>query len=203
MKGFRSSNKSFGFKTSAQGFAPGPQCFAKGGAVTIGDQGNTLQQRKEPVSQFDADEGGKTGLRTGYKTGGKVVKEVGKVHMKVASKLGAKEMLKKHPAKIAYAKGGAIDAAAMKNSRDMTARKPKGLPDTLGGKTKVGGVAKRAPTDVKFLAKGGSVADKIRNRGRDLDQAIDEASGTVVPPKNTDAQGKVAPPLPKGKGKGK
>ncbi len=88
MKGF----KKFGFSTSADSsfskgsgaggpsgqqmvrghFRSKPAAFAKGGSVTIGDQGNATVQRSKPVTAFDAADGGKGPLRTGYAKGGKI-----------------------------------------------------------------------------------------------------------------------------------
>lgn len=101
MKGFKPSVKNFSFPTSADRSVTGAAitpaessrlgqqmvrphfrsrpatpkaAFAKGGSVTIGDQGNATVQRKKGVVEFDVDSGGKGPLRTGYAKGGETRK---------------------------------------------------------------------------------------------------------------------------------
>jgi hypothetical protein len=46
--------------------------FADGGVVKVPDPGSSVEQRTKPVTEFDAQHGGKGPLRPGYKEGGKV-----------------------------------------------------------------------------------------------------------------------------------
>lgn len=46
--------------------------FATGGAVKVADPGSSVVRRGQPVTQFDAQHGGKGPLRAGYAEGGKV-----------------------------------------------------------------------------------------------------------------------------------
>jgi hypothetical protein len=181
MKGFKQFGGTMGRMPKPSGFTPSaPKCYAKGGHVTVGDQGNAVVKRAKPVTEFDAKDGGKGSLRTGYAEGGEA-----KLQRQLREKLGS-QFTKK-------------EAESLTNSIPTRKDKPKmigkKLDNFLEGRKdhmkKLDPVPKTSPMirkpkdDVTYLAEGGKVPPK---RKRDLDAAIDAASGAPAP--------KEAPPPP-------
>jgi hypothetical protein len=115
--------------------------FAEGGAVRrmgdgtmtteeIGDQGNSVVVRREPVTEFDKDYGGKGPLRTGYRKGGKTRKrkaDGGPVSDYEASKMAVKEAgLGEGPISDADARVMAAAVAKRAVKKHVQAPAPKG-----------------------------------------------------------------------------
>lgn len=99
--------------------------FATGGAVKVADPGSSVVRRGQPVTQFDAQHGGKGPLRAGYAEGGKV-KSIRKVLDKTPPKYQADKPHDMYTSKKTEYYMKADDAKDAKVMQDLTKKsKPK------------------------------------------------------------------------------
>lgn len=129
---------STGRTRSVRGYSqsvPAKTKFASGGVVKVADPGSSVVRRNRPVTEFDAQHGGKGPLRPGFAEGGKVGAAIKMVKQLIAQ-------------------GNSTEAAAAKAARRY------GVPqDSLKqGPTGGGGL----PAGKQMLARGGSAVKALK-----------------------------------------